>query len=133
MVTCCECDGIKRQFGPEIATKELKRFRRKGPVPTTRLLIEDLRAAGINHGSLLDIGGGVGALHHILLDGEVSKATHVDVSPAYLEVAHSVSDADIVALDRVICCYPDMESLVGHAAGKTRRLLAAVYPRDVWW
>ena len=156
-MTCCECDGIERQFGQEIASKELERFRRKGPIPTTRLLIEDLRTAGIDNGSLLDIGGGVGALHHILLDGDVSKATHVDVSSAYLEVAQSeaarrghaaavlfirgdfvelasaLPDADIVALDRVICCYPDMESLVGHAADKARRVFAAVYPRGVWW
>jgi len=38
-----------------------------------------------------------------------------------------------VTLDRVICCYPDMEQLVAHAAEKARHVLGAVYPREVWW
>lgn len=157
MVNCCQCDGLKNQFDQATAANDLRRFRRKGPIRTTRLLIDDLGAAGIAGCSLLDIGGGVGAIHHILLDGGVSEATHVDVSSAYLataeseatrrghadrmrfvsgdfvQVAPALPDADIVTLDRVICCYPDMEALVGRAADKSRRFLAAVYPRGVWW
>jgi magnesium-protoporphyrin O-methyltransferase len=44
-----------------------------------------------------------------------------------------VPDADIVTLDRVICCYPDMPALVGAAADRARRLIGAVYPPDTWW
>src|SRR6185503_8720994 len=51
----------------------------------------------------------------------------------FVEVAADLPAADIVALDRVICCYSDMDALVGLAAKKTRRLLGAVYPRDAWW
>jgi magnesium-protoporphyrin O-methyltransferase len=39
----------------------------------------------------------------------------------------------IVTLDRVICCYPDMQALVGQSAAKATKLYGAVYPRDVWW
>ena len=107
--------------------------------------------------SLLDIGGGVGTIHHVLLDDGVAGATHLDASRGYLDVAReeaakrghadrvrflfgdfiavaeSLPAADIVTLDRVICCYPDMETMVLRAAEKTRRVLGAVYPRETWW
>ena len=157
MVTCCECEGIATQFGRETARRELARFRRRGPNDSTRLLLDDLRAPGIADASLMDIGGGVGAIHHALLDAGAREALHVDVSPDYIaaaqdeagrrghgdrvrfvrgdfvQVAHDLPDADVVTLDRVICCYPDMDLLVGTAARKTRRLFGAVYPRDAWW
>lgn len=157
MVNCCQCEGIASQFGAKTARRELRRFRRGGPMKSTRLLIEDLRTAGVQDASLLDIGGGIGAVHHILLDAGAREAVHVDVSTDYIEaardesarrghgervtfihgdfvqVAPTLPGADIVALDRVICCYPDMEVLVAAAAEKTRRILGAVYPRDVWW
>lgn len=157
MVSCCECEGIATQFGSETARRELRRFRRRGPKHTTQLLLDDLRAAGIAGGSLLDIGGGIGSIHHALLDAGAREAVHVDVSPDYIaaaqdeagrrghadrvqfvhgdfvDVANDLPGADVVTLDRVICCYPDMDLLVDHAARKTRRLFGAVYPRDAWW
>jgi len=50
-----------------------------------------------------------------------------------VDLASSVPDSDVVTLDRVICCYPDMDRLLSVAAGKARRALGAVYPRDAWW
>jgi SAM-dependent methyltransferase len=121
------------------------------------MLIDGLRAAGIGGASLLDIGGGVGAIHHTLLDAGATTAFHVDVSGDYIKAARDeaierghtnrvlflhgdfvdrasgIPVADVVTLDRVICCYPDMEALVGHAADKSRRLFGAVYPPDAWW
>lgn len=41
--------------------------------------------------------------------------------------------ADIVTLDRVVCCYPDMDRLVALSAEKARRLYGVVYPRDSLW
>jgi hypothetical protein len=38
----------------------------------------------------------------------------------------------VVALDRVICCYPDMTALVGRSASLARRRYGLVYPRDTW-
>ena len=157
MVSCCQCEGIATQFGAKTARRELRRFRRRGPIESTRLLIDDLRAAGVAGASLLDIGGGVGAIHHTLLSAGAREAVQVDVSPAYIEaardevarrghadrvrfvhgdfvqVAPTLPEMDVVTLDRVICCYPDMEALVGAASAKAHRLLGAVYPRDVWW
>src|ERR1041385_6681660 len=157
MATCAQCEGIENQFGRKKAEQELRRFRKRGPIPSTQRLIDALRVAGIENASLLDIGGGVGAIHHALLDGGANVAVHVDVSADYIQVsreevarrghvdrvqfvhgdfvqvASGLPVADIVTLDRVICCYPDMEELVGRAVDKTRHLLGAVYPPDVWW
>jgi hypothetical protein len=106
---------------------------------------------------VLDIGGGIGAIQHELLAAGAAQATSVEASAAYLRAAREeaerrghahrisyhagdfvaladrIAPADIVTLDRVICCYPDMESLVGRSADRAQRLYALVYPRDTWW
>ncbi|HET7030526.1 MAG TPA: methyltransferase domain-containing protein [Candidatus Limnocylindrales bacterium] len=107
--------------------------------------------------TVLDIGAGIGAVHLELLKAGASAAVDVDGSPAYVavareearrrgvadrvayatgdivELASSIEPADLVALDRVVCCYPDMAALVGLAADRTRRRVGFVYPRDAWW
>ena len=45
-----------------------------------------------------------------------------------MEVAARVPSADVVVLDKVICCYPDMPALVQASAAKARRLYAIVVP-----
>jgi hypothetical protein len=160
-MSCQQCCGIRQEFNSKEGQKELKRFRRRGPDTTTTILIDLLRRAIQESGrsglTLLDIGAGVGAIHHVLLNGFVSRATHVDASPGQLAAAREetarrghdavvefvegdftamsdrVSSADIVTLDRVICCYDDMEQLVRLAGAKTGQLFGAVYPRDVAW
>ena len=48
-------------------------------------------------------------------------------------IAGTFPDADVVTLDRVVCCYPDAEALLRQAAGRTRQVLAFTYPRDRWY
>ena len=38
------------------------------------------------------------------------------------------SRTDILTLDRVICCYPDMQKLVGLSAKRARKLYGLIYP-----
>jgi hypothetical protein len=153
-MTCAHCRGIEEQFGARVARWEMLRYRRLGPPRATRLLLRAIREATDRAGTLLDIGGGVGALQHELLDGTVERATSVDASSAYLAAARqeaerrgvaeridarhgdfldiepALADADVVTLDRVICCYPDMPRLVERSAARARRLWGAVYPRS---
>ena len=51
----------------------------------------------------------------------------------FAETAGQVSGADVVILNRVICCYPDMPRLAGAAADHARRLLVMSFPRRTWW
>ena len=37
---------------------------------------------------------------------------------------------DVVVLHRVVCCYPDVDALVGEAASHARRTLLLTYPQD---
>jgi magnesium-protoporphyrin O-methyltransferase len=153
-VNCCPGDSpFDRQFNARHAADQLRDYRRKGPTGLTRALIDALSAGGIEGRSVLDIGGGVGAVHHELIKAGADAAVDVDASRAYVlaareeserqghadRVAYRVGDfvaladviepADVVALDRVICCYEDMRSLVDRSASLAKSRYGLVYPR----
>lgn len=155
MSCCSHCQDAERFFGANTARKELRRYRRKGPGKSTRLLVDALREQA-RGATLLDVGGGIGAIQHELFRAGLTGATQVDASAPYLEaarteaeragrgdrttfvygdfveVAGDVPEADLVTLDRVICCYPHLEALLGASVGRTRRVLGLVYPRERW-
>ena len=132
--------------------KELNRYRRRGPERTTQMLTHALQAEGVQDQTLLDIGGGLGSIEHELLPSGMERATNVDASLAYIQAAQSeaqrrgladrirfthgdfvdlapeIAPAGVVTLDRVICCYHDMERLVDLSAARAERLLGGVYP-----
>jgi hypothetical protein len=153
---CCHCQGVEAFFDKKTAHKELKRYHKKGPRKTTRILIDALKAEGVRGMTLLDIGGGIGALQQELFRIGVIRATNVEASPAYLEIskeeanrrgyadrvsyhhanfidiAPAIAEADIVTLDRVICCYPDAQILVKLSAARANHLYGVVYPEYRW-
>ena len=90
-MSCCSgCVGYaaaERQFGPAVAERDLKSYRKKGPGPTTRLLRDLLADTGAIDGTLLDVGSGIGGLTFELLEGGVTRAIAVDASAAYLAAA----------------------------------------------
>jgi SAM-dependent methyltransferase len=155
--SCCAFLDAERQFTQKKAAAEIARYRQKGPGPTTRLLRDGLVNAGSVEGTVLDIGGGVGALSFELLDRGATRAVIVDASRAYLAAASeeserrgcsaatsvvpgdfvAVSDrlpsGDLVTLDRVVCCYPEYEPLLRKALQHAARRFAYSYPRDRWF
>jgi len=153
---CSQCVGIEREFDRKLATKELQEYRNEGPIEKTRMLIDALEAQGIPGMTLLDIGGGIGAIQHELLKAGVRNCIDVEVSEAYIKAARKearrqghagrmthlrgdfvdlvadIPQCDIVTLDRVICCYHDVKSLVEKAAARARVLYGLVYPLSNW-
>ena len=153
-MTCTRCCGIEQQFNDKVARRELKKYRRRGPKKTTTMLLDLIRSADTKRDSLPDIGGGVGAIQHAMAASGTDSFTSVDASPAFVDaarseaqergyadrvtyisgdfvdVAESVSDADIVTMDRVICCYQDVDALLGSAASKARHAVGLVFPRE---
>jgi len=151
----CSCPG--NEFGERQARRDLNAYRRNGPERTTRWLIEGLAAGGVEGLSILDIGAGVGAVHLDLLRVGAASAVDVDGSSAYVEAAReeaarqgradvvrhlagdfvalapSIEATDLVALDKVVCCYPDMDALIRLSVARARRRYGLVYPRDTWW
>ena len=154
---CCQCQGIEKTFDRKTAAKDLKRYRKKGPNRSTVMLIEALKEQGVQGLSLLDVGGGIGAIQHELLGSGVASAIGVDASSAYINAAKEEAErqghadrvsyqfgnivdlgkdlqgADIVTLDRVICCYHDARSLVGTTGNLAGKYYGVVYPRYTFW
>jgi magnesium-protoporphyrin O-methyltransferase len=154
-VSCCRhCEDASDLFNKRTARRDLRRYRSRGPSATTRLLLDALLGQRDGDMTVLDVGGGVGAVPHELLRGGFSQAVQVDASAEYLaaskqeaerrglretityhhgdfvELAASLAPADVVTLDRVICCYPDVERLVVSSAAKARHLYGLVFPRE---
>ena len=154
MVDACGCDGGFEIFDEKSAEEDLQRYRGHGPDATTATLVEMIRDRGVSGSSLLDIGGGIGVIDHELLRAGAGHAVLIDASGPAVEMARrearrrgtldrlefvdgdfvsrasDVDVADIVTLDRVICCYPDVESLVRLSATRARSLYGLVLPRD---
>jgi magnesium-protoporphyrin O-methyltransferase len=151
----CGCgDDFASIFDRATADRDRDRYRRDGPDRTTVMLLEMIGQDHVRGASLLDIGGGIGVITRELLQAGAGHAVLVDAAPAYLEVARNelraanvldrvdivegdfvrradaIEPADIVTLDRVVCCYPDAESLVPLSADRARNLLGLVLPRD---
>jgi magnesium-protoporphyrin O-methyltransferase len=114
-------------------------------------MVEFLVADGVDGLSVLEVGGGVGAIQLELLKAGAARTTNVELSPEYepfaaellgddtrverrlgdfVRDAADVPPADDVVLHRVVCCYPDPEALVGAAAQRARRRLVLSFPPD---
>ena len=156
---CCSPfeSATNQQFNQKKVAQELKRYRQKGPGPTTRLLVDGVAESGELAGTVLDVGSGIGALTLALLDRGATSAVAVDASTAYVgaareeaeqrgradairfvhadfvEASSQLPSARIVTLDRVVCCYPSCERLLSAAIGHAERCLALSFPRDVWY
>jgi 2-polyprenyl-3-methyl-5-hydroxy-6-metoxy-1,4-benzoquinol methylase len=156
-VSGCCTRGYDKTFGERAARRDARRYRRKGLDKTGQRLVQELAARGVAGASVLEVGGGVGAIDLDLLRRGAERATIVELSGGYDEEADvlareegvkeriqrrhgdfaeeeaQVEPADVVVMHRVVCCYPDPELLVGAAARHARRLLALSFPRDTWW
>lgn len=151
---CNCCEITDNAFSETEARADVKKYHRKGPAKQTRLILEAIRSLGLKNSALLDVGGGIGVIHHELLNDVAREATHVDASSSYLkeakqeaarrghndrvnfihadftDVASDLPAADIVTLDRVVCCYPDFRGLLKAAAEHSKSALALTYPRE---
>lgn len=142
-------------FNERFARRLARRYRRRGLDAVARRIVELVH---VRHGeTVLEIGGGIGEIELELLRSGADHAMNVELSPAYekegralFEQAHLdkrvewrygdvatepelAPHADVVVLNRVVCCYPDMPALVTAAAEKTARSLALSFPRDTWF
>jgi magnesium-protoporphyrin O-methyltransferase len=153
----CDCAGHGNVFSERMARHDLQRYLDRGLDRQTRVLTGAIRAEGVADATVLDIGGGVGAIQLELLTAGAASAESVDASAAFVAVARQeaerrgladrivhrqgdfvalapeVPPADIVTLVRAVCCYGAMPALIGRSADHARRMLGLVYPRDTWW
>ena len=154
---CCDEELAFIGYDGRDAEKDLAGLRTRGPRPTTRELIDAIRARGVDGARVLDVGAGVGGIHLALLEGGAASAIDIDASRKYLaaaraeaerrglvdrvtyrygdlvELAAELPPSDIVTMDSVICCYPYLPALLAAAFSVGPRLVGLTYPRDVWW
>jgi SAM-dependent methyltransferase len=157
-MTSCDCpDDLPGGATPKMVERKTRSYREGRLEPTTTMLIEAIVRRGVTGLTVLDVGGGVGAVHHELLRSGAARAVDVDGTAAYqaaaraeavrhghadrvdyrlgdvVQLADRLAPVDVVTLDRVVCCYEDFEALLGVAAEHARQLVGMVYPRDTWW
>ena len=152
MPSCCATD-YRRFFNRKFAARDARRYRKHGLRGSSRALVE--LAGDVRGVSVLDVGGGIGAIELELLERGAERATNVELSGGYEEaaaellaergveerverrvadfVAEPVAVHDVVVMHRVICCYPDVDALVGTAAAHTSHRLLVTYPQEHAW
>jgi 2-polyprenyl-3-methyl-5-hydroxy-6-metoxy-1,4-benzoquinol methylase len=157
MTDCCTPKGYRRMFSEKSAASRAKRYRRKGLDRTSQRLLDLLTQRSLEGRTLLEVGGGIGDLQIELLKAGLARAVSIEMTPTYEEAAATllreagledrverrISDftaaaaeveaADIVVLNRVVCCYPDMPRLAGAAADRAREVMVLSFPRRSWW
>lgn len=127
-----------------------KAGRRGTAARVTEALVDALDGAGIQDRTVLDIGCGIGDLSMESLDRGAIRATGVELSPkAIREGTRMARDrgladrmtfvpgdgskielprADVVVLNRVFCCYPDVEGLVRNSLAAAGSVYAFTAP-----
>lgn len=153
MAGCCQPRAYERVFGARQARLDARRYRKRGLGGTSRRLVE--LAGDVSGTTVLEVGGGVGAIELELLAAGADRATNVELSGEYEAeaaallaerglgdrvdrrvadfVSEPVAPHDTVVMHRVVCCYPDVDRLVGLAAGCTGRRLLLTYPQERAW
>lgn len=129
-----------------------KRYRRRGLDSAAREMVAFLERDGLDGLTVLEIGGGLGEIALELLKRGARGAENLELSPAYDSEAEQLlreagldgqavrrlhdlaadpdgaEPADIVVLNRVVCCYPDYPALLAAAAQHARRMLVFSHP-----
>jgi len=117
-------------------------------------MLESASTGGVEEARVLEIGGGIGALQSELLEAGATSGEVVELVSSYEAYARELAQergladrttfrvadviatpddldpAEIVLLNRVVCCSPDGVRLTGVAARITRRRLLLSFPRD---
>lgn len=154
MPGCCYPDEYGRVFTPREAERAARSYLRRGLTGTAADLADAVTAAGIVGATILEAGGGVGALAVELLRRGGGRGTIVDLSPTWDEaagrlagaagvsdrvrrvrgdvvvVADDLDPAEVVVAHRVLCCYPDWVPLVDALIRSSTRLVALTLPVD---
>ena len=153
---CC-INALDKQFDEGYFRSALRSYKESGLGKRAQLLVDFLQTQGLEGRSLLEIGCGIGALHAELLSRGAASAVGIDASPAAIQAADAlmeemgladrvehrrgdfvdlqdqIEEADVVLLDRVVCCYPNMDALMNGAARHARGIVGITMPRRAWW
>jgi len=141
-------------FKPRFARRSLQRYTTKGLDPLERRMVESAVEGGLEGARVLEIGGGIGAIQAELLQAGAERGEVVELVSAYepyarelarergfeertsfrvadvLDEPGTAEPAEVVVMNRVVCCSPDGIELTAAAARLARRTLVFSFPRD---
>jgi magnesium-protoporphyrin O-methyltransferase len=143
--------GIAETFD-DLAHDRCCKYKSNGLTASSQVLLDALSKKGLAGKTVLEIGCGTGFFALETLRHGALSCVGVDLSSAAIheanefakesglqdrakfEVANGASThqppSDIVVMDKVLCCYPDVEALLKTASDSSRELLGFVVPRD---
>jgi magnesium-protoporphyrin O-methyltransferase len=151
---CCRSGVCEEMFKPRKARGTLRRYRKKGLDNLEREMVSIASAQPLTGARILEIGGGIGTIQAELLAAGARSGEVLELVSAYepyarelarekgiedrsafriadiLEYPEAVAPADIVVLNRVVCCSPEGVRLTAVAAKLAGRMLLVIYPRD---
>lgn len=157
MDSCCrsrpDCSGTSAFFN-RWSGSYARRFRKGNLDRIQKYLVEGIGRKSCRGSSVLDIGCGVGQVHLTLLKEGASNALGIDLSDAMLREAKqfadkaglgdrvrymtgdfvqqfsSVPESDITVIDKVVCCYENLDELILKSTGKTKAIYALTHPKE---
>ncbi len=156
-MSCCRSRPCEQMFSPRMARRSLERYRSKGLDEIERRVAAAAKDSGIEGARVLEIGGGIGTIQAELLVAGAATGEIVELVTAYepyarelasekgladrvtfhvadlMDDPNAVDPADVVILNRVVCCSPDGIELAAVAARLARKTIVLSYPRDVAW
>jgi len=154
ITTAQHCCGADLFFNTKKANREYRNYIKKGPSRVTKKIIRQLTEQDVEGKSLVDIGGGIGALQWWFLEQGGQHTTDIDASSGYLkqaqnhamergwqdktsfvkgdfmEVYSQVEAANFMTLDKVVCCYPNFREILDATCSKAKECISLSYPMD---
>ena len=136
------------------AKKQYDQYMKRGPAKVTAKIIGQFSKHQIEGKSLIDVGGGIGALQWWFLDMNGKETISIEASSGYLRLAekhanekgwadqtsflfgdfmqlHTEVDlVDYITLDKMVCCYPNYKEIIEVACAKTKSCVLISYPID---
>lgn len=154
---CCNPTGYRKFFNSKEAQGNLDGYLKDGLNKMATRMASHLKDGSVTGASVIDVGCGIGAFHVELLQAGATSALAVEISAGYesaatdllalknlsshverivtdfAEAGKEIPAADVVVLDRVVCCYPDWHKLLTSVTTHSTGRVAFSFPRDKWW
>jgi len=148
------CCGADLFFDKKTAAKEYIHYLKKGPSRVTAKIIQQLENQRVEGKSMVDVGGGIGAIQWWFIQKGGNKTTDIDASTGYLKQAQNhasekgwkdktqfllgdctdvykeIDDPDFITLDKVVCCYPNYKEILELTCEKSTGHVSLSYPMD---
>src|SRR3954471_8188771 len=93
-MSCCAGKGCDEFFNDRVARRDARRYGRRGLDGNARRIVELVRRGGVEGETVLEVGGGIGAIQLELLRAGAARTLGVELSPAYDPYANELLRAE---------------------------------------